>query len=1072
MTCEPIDTEPADVPLTPLQLAYLAGREFALPLGGVGMRDFREYEGNINAERLAGVVRQLVSRHEALRLCPDPELLTQHVVSGWEDHLEVVDLSDTSAAEAMRITEGLRNDVASNELPVGDGPLLRMLLVVHPSDAPAPAVLFLSVDSLIIDGAGIGTLISEALTLYRDPSAELPPISRSLLPQLSEVANRRSLEGDEDFWASTCAAMPPIPALPWRRALDSIETSGYARVCLPVDESDWARAQAKGRARKLFPNTVVLLAVTEALRRWSENKHFRIGVPLGLPHRPGDPLGPHSEFTVIGVGGSAEETIEERARAQQVAIFAAVSHRSVSGTAIARELATASGQGLASPVTFTNATGWGSPPLPQDLRLVAGQTRTPQVALDIRVVGAADGGFDLVADFAEEALHAADVEDLLAAAASVLRRLGDDEAWERRHLIEVDLSARPAPQSNEPFADRIRKSLIESLVAEPTEREAIVCGRRRLTYRELGAQVTSALSGLSSAGVTPGDVIAISADKSVEQIAITLACAIGAITYVPIDPDAPAAKVQKILERSSPALHVTDSSTSPAVADRCRTVTGAELIRIGSGWVGDVSIPDQLVGSEAQYHLFTSGSTGDPKGVVINRNAVEKTLLQTVAAWDVGADDVMFGVTSLHHDMSVFDTLATFVVGAKLVLPTPAEKRDAVAWSDLCDAEGVTTWVSVPAIMEMILSCVGEGGLRNLRLALLGGDWVTGELVDAVRAHAPNARVASVGGPTETTVWNIWHEPAKGHIGPVPYGRPLPGNDYHVLDNDLLPCPAGITGRLYCTGTGVADGYLNDPETTARSFVTVPGYRGDAERAFRTGDLGRFDRDGVIEFRGRADGFVKVRGVRIEPGEVEAVILGHPSVNAVAVVAVDLDPSSGAGQELVAAYVLSSAAAGKVDLEGYAREFLSPAHIPTRWVPIESLPLTANGKTDRRAVSEAVVDYCTASKRELLAPHENGVDWAVRRAIGAVTGVVCEDIDADIGVCGIRPHLYGRLADELSGILGGLTIPRTEVVSAATPRELAKRLTDSNPGIVEAADLARDIELMDDDEIDLLLSPK
>lgn len=1059
MTCEPIDREPAEVPLTPLQLAYLAGRELALPLGGVGMRDFREYEGNINAERLAGVVRQLVSRHEALRLCPDPERLTQHVVSGWDNHLEVVDLSDTSAAEAMRITEGLRNDIASYELPVGDGPLLRMLLVVHPSDAPAPAVLFLSVDSLIIDGAGIGTLISEALTLYRDPSAELPSISRSLLPQLSEVANRRSLEGDEDFWASTCAAMPPIPALPWRRALDSIETSGYARVCLPVDESDWTRAQANGRARKLFPNTVVLLAVTEALRRWSENKHFRIGVPLGLPHRPGDPLGPHSEFTIIGVGGSIDETVEERARAQQAAIFAAVSHRSVSGTAIARELATASGQGLASPVTFTNATGWASPPLPHDLRLVAGQTRTPQVALDIRIVGAADGGLALVADFAEEALHAADVDDLMAATASVLRRLGDDEAWERRHLIEVDLSARPAPQSNEPFADRIRKSLIENLVTESTEREAIVCGRRRLTYRELGAQVTSALSGLSSAGVKPGDVIAISADKSVEQIAITLACAIGAITYVPIDPDAPAAKVQKILERCSPALHVTDS-------------TGIELIRTGFAAAGDVSIPDELVGSEAQYHLFTSGSTGDPKGVVINRNAVEKTLMQTVAAWGVGAEDVMFGVTSLHHDMSVFDTLATFVVGAKLVLPTPAEKRDAVAWSDLSDAEAVTAWVSVPAIMEMMLSCIGEGGLRKLRLALLGGDWVTGELVDAVRAHAPNARVASVGGPTETTVWNIWHEPAKGRIGPVPYGRPLPGNDYHVLDSGLQPCPAGVTGRLYCTGIGVADGYLNDPDSTARSFVTVPGYRGDAERAFRTGDLGRFDRNGVIEFRGRADGFVKVRGVRIEPGEVEAVILGHPSVKAVAVLPVDLDPSSGAGQELVAAYVLSSATAGKVDLERFAREFLSPAHIPTRWVPIESLPLTANGKPDRLAVAEAVVNYCTARERERLAPRESGLDWAVRRAIGEVTGVLCEDIGADIGVCGIRPHMYGRLADELSGILGGLIVPRAEVVSAATPRDLAQRLKDSKPGVVEAADLARDIELMDDDQIDSLLSPK
>ena len=331
------------------------------------------------------------------------------------------------------------------------------------------------------------------------------------------------------------------------------------------------------------------------------------------------------------------------------------------------------------------------------------------------------------------------------------------------------------------------------------------------------------------------------------------------------------------------------------------------------------------------------------------------TILDVNRRFHVGPDDRVLSLSSLGFDLSVYDLFGLWAAGGAVVLPTAAALRNAVAWSALLAEHRVTLWNSVPALMEILVKHLQRrpaATLGHLRLVLLSGDWIPVTLPPQIRQLQPAARVISLGGATEAAIWSICYpiEEVDPHWSSIPYGRSLANQTFYVLDEQLRPCPPDVAGELYIGGVGVAEGYLNRPELTAQHFLPDPWSSDPTARLYRTGDRGCLLPDGNIEFLGRLDQQVKVHGYRIELGEIESVLRAHPAV-ADAVVTVQ---RLGSAIRLLAHIVPQATAPWPGDA---LCEFLAkrlPAYmLPSQFRRIPALPLTANGKVDRRALAAA-----------------------------------------------------------------------------------------------------------------------
>ncbi len=410
--------------------------------------------------------------------------------------------------------------------------------------------------------------------------------------------------------------------------------------------------------------------------------------------------------------------------------------------------------------------------------------------------------------------------------------------------------------------------------------------------------------------------------------------------------DSPPSRLNYLLTNSRADVVVSDSS-----------IAGVQTLNINEILSATTEYEPSLnaeINRRPAYYLYTSGSTGTPKCVVLNNQATENTLQQTISEWKITADDVIMAVTPFHHDMSVFDVFASMAVGATLVVPSFEQSKNAVVWADLVDRCKVTIWSSVPAIVDMLFSVAQKEQLQSLRLIAQGGDYIKPSLITKLRQQLPNARLFSLGGPTETTIWSIWHEINEQDQEIIPYGKALENNQYFILDENLKPCQMGEVGTMYMTGLNLSNGYLLDGEIYYKDFVEIQVSENETQTAFRMSDQGYFREDGNIIFAGREEGYLKIKGVRISAAEVENALTKNPYIhNCVVISCVHTTTET---QELVAVYTLENkyktTRLNSPELKNFLKIHLPSSHIPSKYLAVETIPLTRNGKIDRKAVQE------------------------------------------------------------------------------------------------------------------------
>ncbi|WP_315905233.1 amino acid adenylation domain-containing protein [Vibrio fluvialis] len=961
---------PHQTPLNGLQQAYLVGRSEHLPLGGVAMQDFRVYRGTVDADQLHARLVELVDTLPVLRTRIDDTALTQWVSDERIVNWQHCDLRDRSRAQALSLAEALIEQVSHSRHDLSCSPWkvwLVSLPEAEPDTLAADAfrhIVLTSFDALISDGHSIAYLLARMLENHPKPVAvppawgamsEVPakPLSQQSTTQQhitpKQKANAREMA--QAYWREKLASVTEPMALPWQAPLHTLYQPRYARECVTLSRDETRALLKLAASERLFPNSVLTTLVMHTLANWCPGSPLCIGLPVAPPPQAGE-LTNRSSFIALTYALD-EADFATQARRVQRDVAEGMAHLAFSGIELNRQLMSQlPARTMPLPVVITNGLGWETLRADNTLQQHDGLTQTPQIALDIRLAYDAHKNLVISADYVTQALSQAQVAAWLTsckrAALSMIER--QSLQWVSREALDLSHYHRNTEDSDDGTAPFLT-TLAERLWDMPSQRTALFCGEQRWTYQQLGEQVAIMMAHLQARGVKAGDVVAICLPRSAAHVIATLSCALSGVIWVPIDAASPPERKTYLLSHCQPALVIV-TSDDVENAEHPHCVAMRELLQPA---LKAARLPSQEVlrarsHSEAPaYYLYTSGTTGQPKCVVLNNRATANVLHHTLATWQVNERDVMLSVTPLHHDMSVFDLLGSLCAGAALVIPEPEAEKDALHWNTLVERHSVTLWCSVPAILEMLLACQSTSQGQSLRLIAQGGDYIKPQTIQTLRERLPNARLFSLGGPTETTIWSIWHElePEDGVV--IPYGAPLPATQYYVVNEQHQHCPQGVVGRIVTAGVNLSLGYLVDGEVVQTDFMTIETPHGERVRAFKTGDLGYYRDDGRLIFAGRINGYVKVRGVRISLPDVEKVLMNVANVQDLAVIDFN-DPITG-DVGLALFYVsVDGAVKNAAQWRDIVGQRLPVSHLPQRFVPLERFPLSANGKKDKRAL--------------------------------------------------------------------------------------------------------------------------
>ncbi|GHA07262.1 non-ribosomal peptide synthetase [Streptomyces echinoruber] len=956
-------------PLTDIQQAYVIGRHKGLELGGISSQYYLEWDcPGLDVDRLAGALRKVVARHEALRTVAGTDQ-TQRILT--EDEAEpcpvrVTDLRGRPAAEQTAQVERIRAELTEQVLPVDRAPLLDVRATLLDGGRVR---LHLAVDLLFLDMRSLFRLLEEWRRFYDDPAwrPEPPALSfRDYVLAQEELRGDRVGQKAAAYWADRLDALPPAPELPLAAAPEQLGVPRFVRHRAVLAPERWKALRAAADRHGLTPSGVLLAAYAEVVRTWSRRQEFTLTVTqfhrLELHPQVEEILGDFLSPSLLAVGGRPEETFEQRAKDLQRRLLEDLAHSAYSGIRVLRDLARRRDDGRASaPVVFSSTLGGaqgvpGAGALEAFGELVHDHSRTPQVWLEnqiLEVNGRLHVNWNVVEGLFPEGMPEAMFDAYLA----LLDRLVDDEpVWSApRGIVPLPAAQAEERRRANATAEDIPPALLHELVAEAARRRpdapAVITPGTQTTYRELtetAHRVAHRL--LRDPGAGPNEIVAVSMRPGAAQISALLGVLHTGAAYVAVDPELPEERRLKLLARCGARAVVTEPDLREALRwpEDVAVVTPYDEATLECS----AEAPERRQGyDDLAYVIFTSGSTGEPKGVMISHRSAANTVQDINRRFAVGENDRVLALAPTGFDLSVYDIFGVLGAGGTVVVPDPARGSDVAHWSQLIGRYGVTIWNSVPAPMRMWIDSLGDGGVPRgcrLRLALLSGDWIPVDLPGRIREKIPAMRVISLGGATEGSIWSI-HYPI-GTVRPewssIPYGKPLANQTMHVYNQWLEPSPVGVTGEIHIGGVGVAQGYLGDPERTAERFLVHPV---TGERIYRTGDLGRYLPGGDIEILGREDFQVKINGYRVELGEIEAALVRRPGVRTALVTA---PAHARTGQRQIAAYVVPEPGADPdpAALREALASLLPGYMVPSRFLTLDSLPLTANGKIDHKAL--------------------------------------------------------------------------------------------------------------------------
>ncbi|MFI9366842.1 amino acid adenylation domain-containing protein, partial [Kitasatospora sp. NPDC053057] len=1014
--------------------------------------------GRVDGVALNAALRDVIGRHEVLR--------TLYAVADGEPHQHILgsDELDWDLTLAEVAPEELDEAVAaaaqyafdlSREVPV------RAALY---STGPEEHTLVLTVHHIAGDGWSLRVLARDLSAAYEARLAGRAPAWEPLPVQYADYALwQRELLGDEDdpqsrmvrqvaYWRAALADVPEELALPADRPRPAVGSYRGHRVPLEVPADVHAGLAELALAEGVTPFTVLRAALAVLLSRLGAGTDVPIGSAVAgrADSALDDLIGFFVNTLVIRTDLAGDPSFRELLARTQETALAAFEHQDVPFEKLVEELAPA--RSMARHPLFQVV-----------LNLQNNAAAVLELAgLRVDVAGAGVHGakFDLEVDcwetfdtagrpaglrgsltVAADLFEEASVGPLAGRLVRVLSQLVADpsapvsgvevlDAAERARVLGEWSGDRPA----EPAA--FLPELFAAQAARTPEATAVVFGDEVLSYAELDARTNRVARHLVGAGVGAGAVVGVCLERGADLVVALLAVLKAGAAYLPLDPEYPAERLTYVLADAAPVCVLTSEGCAPALPEGVARLLVADLsVADPSGAEPDGASPVAAVrAQDAAYVIHTSGSTGRPKGVVVPHVALAAHLRGAAERVPLTGGDRLVAVTTVSFDIAALELFLPLVSGGAVVVAPRDVVRDPAALLELVRSSGATVVQGVPSLWRGVLEA---GAWPAAVRMLVGGEALPGEL--AARMAATGAPVVNVYGPTEVTVWAT-SAPVAGE-GPVLVGRPFADVRAHVLDERLRPVAPGVAGELYLSGAQVALGYLGRPDLTAERFTASPFEPG--ARMYRTGDLARWTGDGQLECLGRADDQVKVRGFRIEPGEVEAVLAGHDTVAQAAVVAREDVP----GDVRLVAYVVarSGATVDGARLRAHAGQSMPPYMVPSAVVALDALPLTANGKLDRKALP-APGQTAAADGRGPATVQEELLRGVFAQVLGLAEAAV--GVDEDFFALGGHSLLATRLISRIRAVLG-VEVPLRTLFETPTAAGLAARLVDADTARLE-----------------------
>lgn len=1054
---QPTDAEPEETfRLAPLQHAYWAGG-FNGNLGGISAHLYVELDGkDHDPVVLEQAISQLVARHEMLRVQINNDGTQQILASTPSNMLSVVDLRHASADHISTTLESIRTEMSSRRTGAQQGKMLDIRLSRLPDNN---ARLHVDFDMLAGDAMSYRIMLDDLAALVGGET--LTPITTSFRQYLAadSIVNPPHRDRDKQWWTSRLSDLPDPPKLPTYPNI-AAHTIPPQRRQLFLDSAQRFALQEHAHNNAVTPAACLATAFAHAIGAYATQSRFLLNVPLF--HRehilPGieQVVGDFSSSVLVSVDLSSTRSIHEHIQSLSDNMHQSIQHSDWSALDILRDLSRERGSQIIAPIVYTSAVGLGEL-FSTRVRETFGDpvwilSEGPQVLLDAQVTEL-DGGFLVNWDVREGMFLPGVVDGMFEAYRRNVEALITDSDWTSpfpQAVPPAQLETRRQTETARPSAsDALLHRKFFELAEKHPEKPAVLWDNNgKHTYGELHQKALKVAALLHARGVRQGDIVGVRIAKGPDQVTALLGILAAGAAWVPLGSDQPAARRRHILKQANSSVVLHDKSVLSDLDSEVVNVLLFDAYNLAL----DVEKLNPLAQStdDLAYVLFTSGSTGEPKGVEITHRAVMNTIDSVNALIGLAEDDRTLGLSSLEFDLSVQDIFAPLNTGGAIVTLTESERRDADAWCELIATHHVTQLYCVPPLLDMLLSATSTADLHSLRWCLLGGDWVTLDLPVRLRDRVPHCRFAGLGGATETAIHSTFYEVTDPSdldplLGSVPFGVPLANMQARIVDDSGNDRPDFVPGEYQVAGPGIARGYRNDSALTELKFPYI-----DGQRWYRTNDLARYLADGTIEFLGRRDDQVKIRGYRIEIGEVEAAIRATPGVTAAVVSFIDrVDRPPYLGAVITVEQPTTT-----TKIRQHIQELLPPYMIPEVMLPVAALPVNSNGKHDRKTCAELIVHARAEQATQVPTPLKPGsLEALIAKVFADVIGSDPDGIGADDDFIqlGGNSVLTTKAMSILRDLLDYRQLPALLLFESRTPRSLAAalRLTEPETGLFD-----------------------
>ncbi|MBK3434232.1 MULTISPECIES: amino acid adenylation domain-containing protein [unclassified Pseudomonas] len=841
------------------------------------------------------------------------------------------------------------------------GPLLRVTLLRLAED---DHVLVLVQHHIVSDGWSMQVMVDELVQLYAAYSQGQDLQLPALPIQYADYAQwqRDWMTGGErdrqmGYWQALLGGEPSVLELPLDRPRPSVQSFRGASLEIKLAPAlvEGLKALAQREDVTLF---IVLLASFQALlHRYSGQQDIRVGVPIANRNRVETErlVGFFVNTQVLKGDFDAQLTVTQLLQQAKHRALDAQSHQDLPFEQLVEALQPerSLSRNPLFQVLFNHQSqarlASTSQQLP-DLRIESLEwgTQTAQFDLSLDTQETVDGLWATLT-YATDLFDAATPNRMARHWQNLLQAMLDDphQRVAQLPLLEPLEHQVIVEQWNDTAQDyRLEDSVqrqIEAQVRRTPNAQALVFGAQTLSYTQLNARANRLAHRLIQAGVAPDVLVGVAMERSIEMVVALLAVLKAGGAYVPLDPDYPRERLAYMLQDSNVPLLLTQAHLLQALP--VSAPSHCLVVEPDDHWLSEYADTDPDVAVDAEnlaYVIYTSGSTGQPKGAGNRHCALTNRLLWMQQAYTLGAEDTVLQKTPFSFDVSVWEFFWPLMTGARLVVAAPGDHRDPSKLVELINRHQVTTLHFVPSMLHAFLQDSQVASCQGLRRIICSGEALPVGVQQHVFAQLPNTGLFNLYGPTEAAIdvthWTCVDE----HRDSVPIGRPISNLRTYVLDAQLQPVAVGVAGELYLGGVGLARSYHRRPSLTAERFVPCPFQPGT--RLYRTGDRVRQRRDGVIEYIGRLDHQVKLRGLRIELGEIEARLLEHPLVR-------DASVQVHEGKYLVGYVVLQdSTLAWRDALSTHLLAHVPDYMVPAQWVLLDHMPLSPNGKLDRKAL--------------------------------------------------------------------------------------------------------------------------